>query len=53
MSLFTRRLSIPSMPHALECELTMLIAARFVSKEIRDVLKKEPKMYVFPGPNGN
>lgn len=32
---------------------TMLTRTRFVSKEIRDVLEKEPRMYVLPIPNGS
>ena len=44
MSLFIRPLLTRSMHSTHELELTRLTGVRFVSKEIRDVLKKEPKM---------
>ncbi len=44
MSLFIRLSLTPSMSSVDEWELAMLMRARFVSKEIADVLKKEPKM---------
>ncbi len=44
MSLFIRLSLTPSMSSANKWELATLTRARFVSKEIADVLKKEPKM---------
>ena len=53
MNLFIRPSLTRSMHCAHEWEVTRLTRVRFVSKEIRDVLKKEPKMQVLPSPIGS